>query len=213
MHFIGDRFGPSRGMLAKSGFAFRDSGFGIAPDRRGLPLGLDQWLRVVWVIGHAKIGGLLLIRRAGSARSASNDVTGMLRQAMIRIIVAGAVLLLLVACSPPAPATPPRAVGAAALDHRIGPAEVEKYRSIRSGSDWKNPKVYFHRNGVTLIATGLPTGRRDVATAELEQWLLELPLDAWPYGRVVLVSPRASCRAKPEKTRRYSGMGKRYTRR
>ena len=75
----------------------------------------------------------------------------------------------------------------ARLDPRIGLAVPQRYESIRDGKDWENPKVLIHRNGIDVIAKALVSGRKSVAAAELQQALIELPVAAWPYGRVVAV--------------------------
>ncbi len=74
------------------------------------------------------------------------------------------------------------------LDPRIGPARPQLYRSIRDGKDWKNPKLVILRDGIEVIARGLPSDRRTVvAAADLQQTLIHLPVSAWPYGRVMAV--------------------------
>src|SRR5688572_21859080 len=71
------------------------------------------------------------------------------------------------------------------LNPRIGPDTPERYKSIRDAKDWENPYLVIRRDGIEVIAKGLASGRKTVATADLEQTLVELPLTAWPYGRVV----------------------------
>ena len=38
-----------------------------------------------------------------------------------------------------------------------------------------------------FVAKGVPSGRQTVASTDLRRTLLELPVTAWPYGRVVVV--------------------------
>jgi len=71
------------------------------------------------------------------------------------------------------------------LDSRIGPANLERYKSIRNPRDWENPFLVIDRGGIDVIAKALPSGRTTVARAELQRTLIALPIAAWPYGRVV----------------------------
>lgn len=74
------------------------------------------------------------------------------------------------------------------LDKRIGPPVSRRWRSILVGEDWKNPFLIIGQDGIDVIAAGLPSGRRTVARGELQQTLVDLPVTAWPYGRVVAVA-------------------------
>ncbi len=71
--------------------------------------------------------------------------------------------------------------------HESGPAAPERYKSVRDAKDSENPYLVIRRDGIELIAKGLASGRKTVAAVDLEQTLIELPLTAWPYGRVVTV--------------------------
>jgi len=73
------------------------------------------------------------------------------------------------------------------LDARIGQANIRLYRSIRDEKDWKNPKLVIRREGIEVIASGV-SAPRIVSPADLKQALIALPLNGWPYGRVVAVS-------------------------
>ncbi|MBV8791869.1 MAG: hypothetical protein JO290_01405 [Sphingomonadaceae bacterium] len=71
------------------------------------------------------------------------------------------------------------------LNSRIGPADPQRYKSIRDAKNWENPYLVIRADGVEVIAKGLPSGRRTVPAADLRRTLIELPETAWPYGRVV----------------------------
>jgi hypothetical protein len=71
------------------------------------------------------------------------------------------------------------------LDSQIGPANPQRYKPIQTAKDWGNPYLLISRDGVVVIAKGLPSGRQTVASTELQRTLIGLPLSAWPYGRVV----------------------------
>jgi hypothetical protein len=73
------------------------------------------------------------------------------------------------------------------LNPRIGRANPQQYGSIRDAKDWKNPYLVIRRDGIEVIASGLLSGRRTVAPTDLERALIDLPVTAWPYGRVVAV--------------------------
>jgi len=45
----------------------------------------------------------------------------------------------------------------------------------------------IRREGIEVIAKGLPAGRQTVASTDLQRTLIELPVTAWPYGKVVAV--------------------------
>jgi hypothetical protein len=77
------------------------------------------------------------------------------------------------------------------LDPRIGAAKPRMYQSIRDGQDWRNPYLVIRPEGVEVVTKGLPTGDT-VAVGDLERTLIELPLSAWPYGRVVVLVISAS---------------------
>jgi hypothetical protein len=74
-------------------------------------------------------------------------------------------------------------VRAGQLDSRIGPAKRERYKSILDAQDWRNPYLRIRRDGIEVIAEGLPVGRT-VSVRDLERTLIELPVTAWPYGAV-----------------------------
>ena len=79
------------------------------------------------------------------------------------------------------------AAQAARLDARIGPANPERYKGIREATDWANPYLIVRYDGVEVIAKGLTDGRRLVAAADVGRTLVDLPVSAWPYGRVVAI--------------------------
>jgi hypothetical protein len=106
---------------------------------------------------------------------------------MTNTIGAIAVILWIGAVSALTGTTHSGAVQTGRLNPRIGPAAPERYKSIRDAKDWENPYLVIRREGIEVIAKGLASGRKTVAAAELEQTLIELPLTAWPYGRVIAV--------------------------
>ena len=77
------------------------------------------------------------------------------------------------------------AVQAGRLDPRIKPAVTERYKAIRSATKWENPYLMVGPDSIVVRARGL--GLKIVPADALEQTLLELPVTAWPYGKVVAV--------------------------
>ena len=75
----------------------------------------------------------------------------------------------------------------ARLNPRIDVAAPERYASVRDAKDWENPFLVIRRDGIEVIATQLPSGRKIVASSDLERTLIGLPVAAWPYGRVAAV--------------------------
>ena len=78
-------------------------------------------------------------------------------------------------------------VQAGRLNARIGPANPQRYKSIHDAKDWKNPILVIRQDGIEVISKGLPSGQRTVASTDLQRTLIDLPVTAWPYGRVVAV--------------------------
>ena len=79
------------------------------------------------------------------------------------------------------------AAGDDQLDPKIPPADRDKYKSVRDAKDWANPYLVIRADGVELIAKAVPAGRKVVAVRDLQKSLLDLPVSAWPYGKVVAV--------------------------
>ena len=71
------------------------------------------------------------------------------------------------------------------LDPSIGPALPAKYSSVRDAASWLNPFVQVCPPGVVVTATAAELRNRRVPTDALRRWLVDLPLSAWPYGRIV----------------------------
>ena len=105
-----------------------------------------------------------------------------------RITTASAIALVVSACatSPVAGTQHSGVVHAGGLDPRIGPADVQRYESIRDSGDWQNPFLTIRSEGVEI--TLRRSGSHIVAVADLGQALIGLPVSAWPYGRVVAVT-------------------------
>ena len=92
----------------------------------------------------------------------------------------------LVACSkPPQPenAERPQPTGL----ERISAPDPSKYPAFTNMSGWKNPYLIVRDDGIGF----LDLSNREVHILKQEEIpaeLASLPLDAWPYGRVVLIT-------------------------
>lgn len=104
------------------------------------------------------------------------------------IIRAGALVLAIGAASTLAGrANQNDPVQAARLNPRIGPASPQRYKSIHDAKKWQNPILVIRADGIQVISKSLPSGERTVSPSDLRRTLIDLPLTAWPYGRVVAV--------------------------
>jgi hypothetical protein len=86
---------------------------------------------------------------------------------------------------PVAPLQPPAGGTGERLDPKIPPADPKKYQSIRDAQDWANPILIIKADGIEVISKAIPSGRTTVVAKNLRKTLTGLPVDAWPYGRVV----------------------------
>jgi hypothetical protein len=100
--------------------------------------------------------------------------------------LAAAVVLTICAATAPAARTlqDDTAVPRGRLNPRIAAADRERYKSVQDAKAWLNPYLVIGADGIEVIAKSIPSGRKTVAAAELRRTLIELPVDAWPYGRV-----------------------------
>jgi hypothetical protein len=76
---------------------------------------------------------------------------------------------------------------AGSLRSRIPQANLEKYRSVRDASDWKNPYLIVELDGVEVRADGALAGGLTMPVADVIGYLERLPKGAWPYGLAVAV--------------------------
>jgi len=76
------------------------------------------------------------------------------------------------------------------FSQRIPAADPEKYRFIRDAKDWTNPYLIVKSDTIEVIAKAISSGREIVTLGGLREALVNLPLAAWPYGRVVAIQPQ-----------------------
>jgi hypothetical protein len=106
---------------------------------------------------------------------------------MTTTICGAAVVLMIYAASVAERPVQNEPVQRGRLSSRIGPANREEYKAIRTAKDWENPYLVIRKDGIEVIAKGLSSGRKTVTAADLQRTLIDLPVTAWPYGRVVAV--------------------------
>ena len=71
------------------------------------------------------------------------------------------------------------------LHPAIGPALPDRYTSVRAAQDWLNPYLAACPQGAVLSVRSLKRLNETVRIDALRATLVDLPLVAWPYGRVV----------------------------
>jgi hypothetical protein len=101
---------------------------------------------------------------------------------IIRLALALAVCLFSVAAVQKQSPVVPRG----RLNSQIPRANRKQYLSIRDIQGWRNPILVIRVDGIEVIAKSM--GRTTVAGADLQAMLINLPVNDWPYGRVVVLS-------------------------
>ena len=74
------------------------------------------------------------------------------------------------------------------LDSRIPPDDPDKYKSVREPKDWQNPYLVIQRDGIAFRCLALSQQEwQIIPPEELRRRLIDLPVTAWPYGRVIAI--------------------------
>jgi hypothetical protein len=109
----------------------------------------------------------------------------------VRTLVTLILLGSFVACTKPeAPPAQPETGDAvqqeSGLEH-IPEPDPAKYPSISDLAEWKNPQLVVREDGIGLV--DVENHEIHILTQEqVPAELVSLPIDAWPYGRVVLLT-------------------------
>jgi VWFA-related protein len=74
-----------------------------------------------------------------------------------------------------------------ALDPRIPAPAQEKITPVRDAAGWVNPYFVIKTDGVAITLKAISQEYESVPIEELASRVSRLPLEAWPYGRVVAV--------------------------
>jgi len=70
---------------------------------------------------------------------------------------------------------------------QIPPADPQKYLGMRDLKNWRNPYLIIKPDGVALLDAANHE-EHHLKPDELPEALADLPVSAWPYGRIVVVS-------------------------
>lgn len=105
------------------------------------------------------------------------------------ILVSLILLAVLSACSKPPDAASSPATGEAkpAGLEAISPADPSKYPNFKDLSRWRNPYLVVRENGIGFVDLSNHE-IRVLQPDQIQTELVSLPENAWPYGRVVLVT-------------------------
>ncbi len=111
---------------------------------------------------------------------------------MPRALVALALSAFMLSCSKP-PEAAPSAVSATSSQtglELIPPPDRAKFPKLQDMRDWKNPYLVVRDDGIGFV--DISNHEIRVLTPEqIPAELVSLPSNAWPYGRVVLVTEAA----------------------
>lgn len=110
----------------------------------------------------------------------------------MRTLIILTLLGTFVACNKPeVPAPPPETAAPHATGlERVPEPDPTKYPRMEDLPQWKNPQLVVREDGIGLI----DLENREIHILKIEQVeaeLVSLPISAWPYGRVVLLSQAA----------------------
>ena len=107
----------------------------------------------------------------------------------MRTLVMVFLLGILVACTKPevpAPQPSEETPKESGLEH-IPEPDPSKYPTLDKIAEWKNPQLVIREDGIGLV--DLENHEIHILTMEqIPAELASIPLEKWPYGRVVLVS-------------------------
>jgi len=109
----------------------------------------------------------------------------------LRAIALSVVIFVLASCSGPAPAPAP---DPATRLQAIPAANAEHYHKIQDMTKWRNPYLVLQADNIGLLDVSNNVEHR-IKAEELPEALAQLPVSAWPYGRVVAVAEVASASA------------------
>lgn len=73
----------------------------------------------------------------------------------------------------------------ARLSSQVKPANRTQYKSVLDASRWANPYLVVQQEGVEVVSPTTTPNRKLIPVENLQKTLLELPISAWPYGKVV----------------------------
>jgi hypothetical protein len=71
------------------------------------------------------------------------------------------------------------------LNKKIPSANIHTYQSKTSADVWQNPYLLIRPDGVLLFVKRVGINGTVIHVDQLEKALVDIPVKAWPYGRVV----------------------------
>jgi hypothetical protein len=66
---------------------------------------------------------------------------------------------------------------------RVKPENRRLYQKVRTGEEWKNPFLVATAHGIVVNRNVKAISPKDIVS-----YLLSLPSESWPYGRIVALS-------------------------
>jgi hypothetical protein len=93
--------------------------------------------------------------------------------------------IVCVSCSQPTSLQRTANVVTSPLKDRVPPPNPTKYASVRGASDWQNPYLTVHANGIQVRQNGVAREAPTMSPDEVVAYLEKLPPIAWPYGLIV----------------------------
>jgi hypothetical protein len=70
---------------------------------------------------------------------------------------------------------------------QVPPADPTATQRARTPEEWKNPFLVIRSEGVEMVTSNGSSGDNSVSVDRMKEILLSLPVDSWPYGRIVAV--------------------------
>jgi hypothetical protein len=83
------------------------------------------------------------------------------------------------------------------LSAEITAPDRKKFLHIKQKQEWCNPFLVLNVDGSFEVSASA-IGCRQITDAELEETLCQLPVQDWPYGKVIAVQPCAARSADAE---------------
>lgn len=120
----------------------------------------------------------------------------MIPRTLFALVLAG----ILAACTKPEAPSPQQTAAEAPSEtglERIPEPDPSKYPKISDLADWKNPQLVVREDGVGFV----DAENHEIRILTQEQVpaeLVSLPIDAWPYGRVILLTQATPKDASPD---------------
>jgi hypothetical protein len=70
------------------------------------------------------------------------------------------------------------------LDTRIGPVKKDLTKRVSDAKDWQNPYIMIYDSGEVGVSWDSMKQSKGMKLSELKDFLIKLPVTAWPYGRI-----------------------------